>query len=49
MLLNERLLDAVGELIGSPNILLHHTKAHVKPPQVGSPFPTHQVGDDEMK
>jgi phytanoyl-CoA hydroxylase len=42
MLLNENLLDAVSELIDSPNILLHHTKAHIKPPEIGSPFPSHQ-------
>ncbi|XP_037051169.1 phytanoyl-CoA dioxygenase, peroxisomal-like [Bradysia coprophila] len=42
MLLNQRLVDAVSELIGSPNVLLHHTKAHVKPPGVGAPYPTHQ-------
>ncbi len=43
MLLNQRLVDAVSELIGSPNVLLHHTKAHIKPPGIGAPFPTHQV------
>lgn len=43
MLLNKRLVDAVSELIGSPNVLLHHTKAHIKPPGIGAPFPTHQV------
>lgn len=43
MLMNDNLLDAVSELVGSENILLHHTKAHVKPPEKGAPFPTHQV------
>jgi len=43
MLLKDTLLDAVGELIGSQDILLHHTKAHVKPPGKGSPYPMHQV------
>lgn len=43
LLLNDKLLDAVSELIGSPNVLLHHTKAHLKPPKVGAQFPTHQV------
>lgn len=43
MLLNQSLVDAVSELIGSPNVLLHHTKAHIKPPGIGAPFPTHQV------
>lgn len=42
MLINKNLLDAVSEIIGSPNVLLHHTKAHIKPPGVGAPFPTHQ-------
>lgn len=45
MLLNKTLVDSVSELIGSPNVLLHHTKAHIKPPGVGAPFPTHQVKD----
>lgn len=43
MLLNDNLLNAVEEIIGSKDILLHHTKAHVKPPGKGSPFPMHQV------
>lgn len=43
MLLKESLVDAVSELIGSSNVLLHHTKAHIKPPGIGAPFPTHQV------
>jgi len=42
MLTNENLANAVSRLLGSPNILLHHTKAHVKPPERGSPFPAHQ-------
>ena len=45
MLLNDALLDAVQQIIGSGNILLHHTKAHVKPPDKGSSFPMHQVPD----
>lgn len=44
MLLKDKLLDAVAEIIGTKDILLHHTKAHVKPPGKGSPFPMHQVG-----
>ena len=43
MLLKDTLLDAVGALIESQDILLHHTKAHVKPPGKGSPYPMHQV------
>jgi len=42
MLLNTNLLDALEGLMGTSNILLHHTKAHIKPPQMGSSFPTHQ-------
>lgn len=41
MLLHPRLLDYAAELIG-PNIQLHHTKLHAKPPSIGSPFPLHQ-------
>ncbi len=26
----------------TPNILLHHTKAHLKPRSTGAPFPMHQ-------
>ncbi|CAL8125180.1 unnamed protein product [Orchesella dallaii] len=42
VLMNDNLLDAVSDIIESPNILLHHTKAHIKPPEKGAPFPTHQ-------
>lgn len=41
MLVDARLVDRAAELIG-PNIQLHHTKLHNKPPSVGSPFPMHQ-------
>jgi phytanoyl-CoA hydroxylase len=41
MLVDPRLVDLAAEIIG-PNVQLHHTKAHVKPPAVGSPFPMHQ-------
>ena len=41
MLVDPRLVDRAGELIG-PNVQLHHTKLHNKPPAVGSPFPMHQ-------
>lgn len=43
MLLKESLLDAVADVIGSQDVLLHHTKAHVKPPGKGSAFPMHQA------
>jgi len=35
-------LAACRQLMGTQNILLHHTKAHTKPPGKGSPFPMHQ-------
>ena len=43
LLLNEKMLDACEDIMETPNILLHHTKAHSKPPNTGSPFPMHQV------
>ncbi|HLK55548.1 MAG TPA: phytanoyl-CoA dioxygenase family protein [Chthonomonadaceae bacterium] len=42
LLVNERLMDAASEIIGSPNVQLHHTKMFIKPPEKGSPFPMHQ-------
>ncbi|CAL4122245.1 unnamed protein product [Meganyctiphanes norvegica] len=39
---HKKLLDACEDIMETPNILLHHTKAHLKPPGVGSPFPMHQ-------
>ena len=41
MLVNPKLAGSVAELIG-PNVVLHHSKLHVKPPEKGSPFPMHQ-------
>ena len=41
MLVDPRLVDRAAALIG-PNVQLHHTKLHNKPPSVGSPFPMHQ-------
>ena len=41
MLVNPKLAQIVADLIG-PNVQLHHTKLHVKPPEKGSPFPMHQ-------
>lgn len=43
MLLKDTLLKAVADILGTNDILLHHTKAHVKPPNNGSAFPMHQV------
>jgi ectoine hydroxylase-related dioxygenase (phytanoyl-CoA dioxygenase family) len=41
LLVDPRLTDRAAQLIG-PNIQLHHTKLHNKPPAIGSPFPMHQ-------
>ena len=42
LITDERLTGATADLIKSPNVQLHHTKAFVKPPENGSPFPMHQ-------
>jgi phytanoyl-CoA hydroxylase len=42
LIVDPRLTDVVAELIGSPNVQLHHTKLFIKPPEKGSPFPMHQ-------
>ena len=39
--INPRLVGAVADLIG-PNVELHHSTMHVKPPSTGQPFPLHQ-------
>ncbi|MBI2193518.1 MAG: phytanoyl-CoA dioxygenase family protein [Planctomycetes bacterium] len=36
-----RITEVVSDLIG-PDVELHHTTLHAKPPAVGSPFPMHQ-------
>lgn len=36
-----RLTQAVSDLIG-PDVELHHSTLHIKPPQTGHPFPMHQ-------
>jgi ectoine hydroxylase-related dioxygenase (phytanoyl-CoA dioxygenase family) len=36
-----RLTEAISQLIG-PNVELHHSTMHIKPPQTGHPFPMHQ-------
>ena len=40
-LLHAPFLDACEAILG-PDIVLHHTKLFLKPPQTGSPFPLHQ-------
>lgn len=42
LLTDPRLVDVASEIIGSPNVQLHHTKMFIKPPEKGSPFPMHQ-------
>lgn len=42
LIVDPRLTDAAADLIGSPNVQLHHTKMFIKPPEKGSPFPMHQ-------
>lgn len=41
LLTDPRIVEIFVELIG-PNVSLHHTKYHVKPPEIGAPFPLHQ-------
>jgi phytanoyl-CoA hydroxylase len=36
-----RLVEALSDILG-PNIELHHSTLHIKPPQTGHPFPMHQ-------
>lgn len=36
------LLDALEDIMDTKDILLHHTKAHVKPPEKGAPYLMHQ-------
>jgi phytanoyl-CoA hydroxylase len=38
---NPRLTEAVGDILG-PNVELHHSTMHIKPPSTGHPFPMHQ-------
>jgi phytanoyl-CoA hydroxylase len=41
LLTDPRIVEIFVELIG-PNVALHHTKYHAKPPETGAPFPLHQ-------
>ncbi len=36
-----RMTEAVSDLLG-PNVELHHSTLHIKPPSTGHPFPMHQ-------
>ena len=42
LIVNDRLTEVASDIIGSPNVQLHHTKMFIKPPEKGSPFPMHQ-------
>ncbi len=42
LIVDERLTGVAAEIIGSPNVQLHHNKLFIKPPEKGSPFPMHQ-------
>jgi ectoine hydroxylase-related dioxygenase (phytanoyl-CoA dioxygenase family) len=42
LIVDHRLTAIAAELIGGPNVQLHHTKLFIKPPEKGSPFPMHQ-------
>ncbi|MGI8827225.1 MAG: phytanoyl-CoA dioxygenase family protein [Chloroflexota bacterium] len=42
LIVDDRLTAGAAELIGGPNVQLHHTKLFIKPPEKGSPFPLHQ-------
>ncbi|HEY3290764.1 MAG TPA: phytanoyl-CoA dioxygenase family protein [Anaerolineae bacterium] len=38
---HQRIAEAMRDLLG-PNVELHHTTLHIKPPSTGHPFPMHQ-------
>ena len=42
LIVNERFTAAASQVMGTPNVQLHHTKMFVKPPSNGAPFPMHQ-------
>ena len=42
LIVDERLTGAAADIMGTPNVQLHHTKMFIKPPEKGSPFPLHQ-------
>ncbi len=42
LLVDDRMTAVASDIIGSPNVQLHHTKMFIKPPEKGSPFPMHQ-------
>ena len=49
LLLHEKLMDSLEDIMTNcledleePSVVLHHTKAHLKPAREGAAFPTHQ-------
>lgn len=42
MLVDPRFTDVAAAVLGTENVQLHHTKAFIKPPEKGAPFPLHQ-------
>lgn len=42
MIVDPKLGQAASQIMGTPNVQLHHTKMFIKPPEKGSPFPMHQ-------
>lgn len=42
LLVDERFTAVAAAVLGSGDVRLHHTKAFVKPPERGAPFPLHQ-------
>lgn len=42
LIVDDRLTGAAADVMGTPNVQLHHTKMFIKPPEKGSPFPMHQ-------
>ncbi|XP_077258153.1 putative alpha-ketoglutarate-dependent hypophosphite dioxygenase [Temnothorax americanus] len=41
-IMHPNLLDALEDVMDTKDILLHHTKAHMKPPEKGAPYLMHQ-------
>ena len=42
LICDERFTGPASEIMGTPNVQLHHNKLFIKPPENGSPFPMHQ-------
>ena len=42
LIVDPRVTNIAAEIMGTPNVQLHHTKMFIKPPERGSPFPLHQ-------